>query len=99
MVPPKTRVLLLQNSSSNNTSSSKTKSVQAEVTKSMHGEDMNECQIYQLLRDMEAIDENGDFLWEEQQDDNTEPMHIFEDEEKIFDPEGSLSNQKEFVLP
>ena len=60
---------------------------------------MNECQIYQLLRDMEVVDENGDFLWEEQQDDNTEPMHIFEDEEKIFDPEGSLSNQKEFVLP
>jgi len=48
---------------------------------------------------MEVVDENGDFLWEEQQDDNTEPMHIFEDEEKIFDPEGSLSNQKEFVLP
>jgi len=30
---------------------------------------------------MEVVDENGDFLWEEQQDDNTEPMHIFEDED------------------
>jgi hypothetical protein len=48
------------------------------ITQAVDNSEMTEDQIYQLLREMEVVDEEGEFVWEENMD--VEPNPICQDE-------------------
>lgn len=56
----------------------KTKSVPMVIMQTVDNSEMTEDQIYQLLREMEVVDEEGEFVWEENMD--VEPNPICQDE-------------------
>ncbi|CAN6249599.1 unnamed protein product [Urochloa humidicola] len=45
----------------------------------MQLEDLDGEQVFQLLRDMELVDDEGDFIWEKEHEEEEEPRIIMED--------------------
>uniref|UniRef100_A0A0A8ZIW5 Uncharacterized protein n=1 Tax=Arundo donax TaxID=35708 RepID=A0A0A8ZIW5_ARUDO len=49
----------------------------------MHEDGMSENQVYQLLREIELVDESGDYIWEENLEIDEETMVYKEDEDEM----------------